>query len=509
MKVKNGFSSLLLIGSLAASILTARAAEANSLVNGIVIPGDATDLSGQPNGANGNRLGGFFSDLYYDRYNNFYYGLSDRGPGGGTLPYDTRVQKFTLDVDLNSGEISNFTLLETILFTNPNETSPNVGTNNYNGFNPLNLNGSKSVLGLSFDPEGFILAPNGNFYVSDEYGPSVYEFTPQGSFVRAFNVPNPDANTAPTNLIPKASDGSLNYVDGRPNITNGRQDNRGFEGLAITPDGSKLLAMLQDPLVNEGSPDGRYSRNLRIIEFDVATGESTAQYIYQLEDLATINARVPNNPFNANQQGRSIGISAITAINDHEFLVIERDNRGLGVDPPASPTEEGILLNPVASKRIYKIDLTGATDVSNVSLTGTNSLGGIVPVTKTLFLDIQAELEGAGKLIPEKIEGLAIGPQLNDGSYALLVGTDNDYSVTQDNQNGVQTNVCTNLIDTADRQVNLNDNCPEGLALIPTYLYSFKAQVPGFVPTAKVPEPNFLLGLLGLGLAGFSLKPRR
>jgi hypothetical protein len=28
-------------------------------------------------------------------------------------------------------------------------------------------------------------------------------------------------------------------------------------------------------------------------------------------------------------------------------------------------------------------------------------------------------------------EGLAVGPQLNDGSYMLLLGNDNDFSVTQ------------------------------------------------------------------------------
>ena len=48
--------------------------------------------------------------------------------------------------------------------------------------------------------------------------------------------------------------------------------------------------MLQDPLVNEGSDgDGRRSRNTRLVEFDIATGQSTAQYIYQLESRITLN----------------------------------------------------------------------------------------------------------------------------------------------------------------------------------------------------------------------------
>ena len=493
------------IGALAGSLLLTKSAQASSLAGTIIIPGDSTDLSGQPNGPNGNRLGGFFSDLYYDRSNNVYYGLSDRGPGGGTIPYDTRVQKFTLNVNPHTGAISDFNLIQTILFTNPNQTSPApISSNNYNGYNPLNLNGSKSILGLSLDPEGFVVAPNGNFYVSDEYGPSVYEFTPYGSLIRAFNVPNFAANTNPINLIPKESNGTLNYVDGRPTVTNGRQDNRGFEGLAISPDGSKLLAMLQDPLVNEGNPDGRYSRNLRIVEFNTATGNSTAQYIYQLEDLASINARVSSAPFNANQQGRSIGISAITAINDNEFLVIERDNRGIGID---APTAAAVANNPVASKRIYKIDLMGATDVSNTSLTGTNALNGIVPVSKSLFLNIQSELQNAfpPQLVPEKIEGLTIGPQLTDGSYALVVGTDNDFSVTQNSTN-VQFNVCTNLINQSASNIPIDNLCPSNLALIPTFVYSFKTAVPNFTPPQNSPRTQCYFGINWNGVRGLSSK---
>jgi hypothetical protein len=39
--------------------------------------------------------------------------------------------------------------------------------------------------------------------------------------------------------------------------------------------------------------------------------------------------------------------------------------------------------------------------------------------------------------VPEKWEGLGIGPRLNDSSYVMVAGTDNDYSVTQ-NSNGQQ-----------------------------------------------------------------------
>lgn len=454
-----------------------------SFNNSISIAGDSTDLYPfNGNSANINRLGGFFSDLYYDRYNNVYYGIADRGPGGGTISYETRVQKFSLDVDSTTGAISNFNLLDTIEFTRDGK--------NFNGLNPQRLNGDAGNLGLSFDPEGFTTAANGNFYVSDEYGPSVYEFSPDGSFVRAFKTPS--------NILPLAGN-SPDYVDGRPTLTSGRQDNRGFEGVTRSPDGTKLFAVLQDPLVNEGDPDGRRSRNVRIVEYDTATGDSVAQYVYQLESLDEINERVPDDTFGENAQGRNIGISAITALNDNELLVLERDNRGVGVE---DPTGEG----SVASKRVYKIDLTNATDVSNQSLAGTNDLPtDVTPVSKSLFLDMQATLETAGQTIPEKFEGLTIGPQLADGSYAVIVGTDNDFSVTQ-NDDGLQFDVCTD-----GSQVAIDSGCPVGSTLIPTYLYSFTAsstELRGFVPPKPVPEPPATVGLVLMGLGGFWLKRR-
>ena len=74
-------------------------------VNGIAIPGASQDLAGAA--SDFNRLG-FFSDLYYDRNLNEWWGVSDRGPGGGVIKYDTRMQRFTIDINGTTGAISNF-----------------------------------------------------------------------------------------------------------------------------------------------------------------------------------------------------------------------------------------------------------------------------------------------------------------------------------------------------------------------------------------------------------------
>jgi hypothetical protein len=67
-------------------------------VNGLRIPGNTLDATNQP-GANGGRFG-FFSDIYYDPTLNQWWALSDRGPGGGLITYDTRLTRFQINTNL-------------------------------------------------------------------------------------------------------------------------------------------------------------------------------------------------------------------------------------------------------------------------------------------------------------------------------------------------------------------------------------------------------------------------
>jgi hypothetical protein len=178
-------------------------------------------------------------------------------------------------------------------------------------------------------------------------------------------------------------------------------------------------AMLQSAMLDEGGSGGTLNR---IVAFDTRTTRPLAQYAYRMDDF---------------RQGR--GISALVAINDHEFLVLERNNRGLGV-PDAN------LESP--NKKVFRISLAGATDVSAINLS-TAPAGSYVTVAKvaTPWLDLAAAatlahptLAALGGVSPEKWEGLTVGPRLSDGSYLVLAGTDNDYSVTQ-NSTGTQFDV--------------------------------------------------------------------
>ena len=169
-------------------------------------------------------------------------------------------------------------------------------------------------------------------------------------------------------------------------------------------------ALLQDDALTPGTINRR-SVNTRILKVDLATGLTT-EYVYTLDN------------FNRGQ-----GVSEILAINDHEFLVVERDNLSWLALEPQAPTR----------KTIYRIDLTGATDVTGVKLPAAGALPtGVVAVKKSLFINMLDPDFGLdkndAKAIAEKIEGLAWGPDLPDGRHLLYVISDNDLSLVNPTQ---------------------------------------------------------------------------
>jgi hypothetical protein len=183
-----------------------------------------------------------------------------------------------------------------------------------------------------------------------------------------------------------------------------------MEGLAITPDGRTLVGIMQNSLIQDGGSKGSL---LRIVTIDIHSGKVTHQYGY----LLTVGS----------------GVSEIVALNEHEFLVDERDGTGResgGVPLGASTNAK--------FKQLFKIDLKNAIDISGLddgSLTLATVLGDPTyhTVQKKLFLDIVHGLNSIGiplDHIPSKVEGVSFGPDVKVKSetlHTLWIGNDSDF----------------------------------------------------------------------------------
>src|SRR5262249_31998636 len=95
---------------------------------------------------------------------------------------------------------------------------------------------------------------------------------------------------------------------------------------------------------------------------------------------------------------KSNGVNEILAVNDHEFLVIERD---------------GNAGTAAAFKKIFHIDIAEASDIRAVAtLPQTGTPVGVTPVSKDLFIDLLDPAFGlVGETFPEKIEGPGLRPR--------------------------------------------------------------------------------------------------
>jgi hypothetical protein len=344
-----------------------------------------------------------------------FYGLTDRGPNvtapdGVTkiepLPtFDPAIGKFKL--------VGTKAVLEKKIPLRAANGSP------YNGLVSTQASTGETIEDLTgkvlpaspngYDSEGIVALKDGSFWVSDEYGPFITHFDSSGRQI---------ARLSPF-------DGSL------PAELAMRVPNKGMEGLTVTPDGKTLVGMMQSALQ---TPDlvakPAQVTTLRIVTYDLKS-HATHEYLYLLTD--------PKKNAGA--------VSEITALSSTKFVVDERDG----------------AFEPNAYKRLYSIDIAGATDVGPKStLTGatyTAAKGGllvgaakqsidayvgaddtatattalqavgITPVTKTLDVDLGAlltKLDPTGGFFGhDKVEGVAT----TDGGRTLVVSNDNDFGI--------------------------------------------------------------------------------
>lgn len=258
-----------------------------------------------------------------------FWSLSDNGFGSKTNSTDAMLMLHHLTFDWDAGSVK---VEKTLFLTDPDKKAPF----------PIAMEGSdkRYLTGADFDVESIQPVADG-FWVGEELGPYILKFSTEGVLTDVIatkageiEVKSPDNPTLVVPANPAAKMPAFNL-----------KRSGGYEGLAMSKDGTKLYGMLEGPLyLEDGSvekADGLTA--LRIIELDAASKAWTGKtWLYPLSE-----------------GGEAIG--DFNMIDETTALVIERDN-GAGVvekacADPKAPAADCFAV-PAKHKRIYKIEMT-------------------------------------------------------------------------------------------------------------------------------------------------------
>lgn len=236
------------------------------------------------------------------------------------------------------------------------------------------------------DTEGLVVMPDGSFWASEEYRPSLLRIDAQGRCVER-HVPEGTA----------MSGAGMKVVADIPALYGDRRDNRGFEGLALSADGRRLFALLQSPLDHPEKGAAKQTGNVRLLVADAASGTPFAEHVYRLGDPADPDWSTRGAPPGDGK------LCCLAMLADGSLLVLEQADGGL--------------------VRLYRADLRRATDTLPNSRRGKGppleTIGdlvaaGIEPLRKSLVADL-------GPLVPRLRED-AFGPDSDPGSKLKLEG---------------------------------------------------------------------------------------
>jgi len=387
----------------------------------------------------------------------------------GTANYQNRIQKIAITLIPNTtATVTNpsppnvqLTYLDTILLTGPDgkpttglDADP-IGSVQYpgypilpaatftgNGFGGPGSGGKR----IAIDSEGLALGRGGTFWVSDEYGPYIYQFSPWGRMLQAI--------MPPVAYIPYRN-GSVSFSADSPPVydpnrtvtpkdpTSGRDNNHGLEGLTITADGLTLYALMQSAMNQEGGPNNPYRRQARLLEYDV----SNFVPVYKAEFVVTLP--LYTDPMaKASKATKVAAQSEIHSLGNGQFLILARDsNAGYGGASSTSVYRHADIFDISGS--------SGATDIKSPTNDAVNGSvasetgmldAGVTAAEYCPFLDfnINSQLGRFGVhnggaqdsgLLNEKWESLAMVPvdgmEGKDGEWFLISLSDNDF-ITQD-----------------------------------------------------------------------------
>lgn len=253
------------------------------------------------------------------------------------------------------------------------------------------------------DTEGLAPATDGGFWIAEEYAPSLLRLTAEGRMVRRI---------VPIGAVLGDENDRLagcDVVAALPADCLRRADNRGFEGLARSPDGSRLFTMLQSPPEQEAGAAEEEKVDVPLLVLDPAEGLPLAEYRYRMGESEEAVSDV------IAADGK---ISALAATGNDTLLVLEQS---------------------ATASRLYEVDLR--TGIDHLAARLGNAPRRASPrqsrtVAKRLVADLaplaplfNQELNRGASGAPEKLsdlkfEGLAL---LAPGVVALI--NDNDFDM--------------------------------------------------------------------------------
>jgi len=286
---------------------------------------------------------------------------------------------------------------------------------------------------VSLDPEAIARLPDGSFYIGDEYTAGIYLFDREGR--QTGTVP-------PVPALTPRRDGAVFFGAEKAPAT-GRRPNQGMEGVSVSPDGTRLFAVLQSAAAQDAS-DGRAEtrNNTRVLVYDISRTRMPAAPVgHYVLSLPTVREKADGQPADS-----TAAQSEALALSNTQFLLLARDGNGRGKGSTTPPAYKSILL----------VDITGATnlagtpfeqDVTPVARDG-RLVPGVTPVRQAELVNIlnPVQLARFGQnldtepsnpaSLPEKIESMALAPALDPAAphdVFLFVGSDNDFE-TADGQ---------------------------------------------------------------------------
>ncbi|EEH10815.1 conserved hypothetical protein [Histoplasma capsulatum G186AR] len=447
------------------------------------VPSNAVDKYGDTMGGIGGALAIEQSSWHRKEdgtYEGIAWALPDRGWNtNGTLNVQARIQKLSLsfkpsrEASVKKPSQPNLQIkhLDTVLLTGPDGT-PTTGLDadvtgfiEFPGFPPLpgatySGDGFGSEEGTSgrritMDTEGLALGVGGSFWVSDEYGPYIYQFTREGKMIQAIQPPEA--------YLPRRN-GSLSFSAASPPIydpeklpvpedtESGRNNNQGFEALTLSPDGMELFVMIQSGLNQEGGPKKKNRKQARLLQYDISGCKP--RYIH--EYVVTLPT-YPDRSEKDQEKSRIVASqSEIHMLPTGDFLILSRDSgSGHGQKESRSVYRQADIFAITNRTTDIKSEKYDAATGSIASDKG-ELKDGIEPAEYCEFIDYNLEselgkfgLHNGGEqdkmLLNEKWESLALVPVderdcdkkgcgHGEGGlqeYFLISFSDNDY-ITQD-----------------------------------------------------------------------------